>query len=58
MANINIFDTNEIKTTGLTVNGVTILSGNSSANILTITGETGTFVEVVDDPTSNLLWGI
>lgn len=58
MANRNIFDTNDIKSTGLTVNGVTILSGNSSANILTITGETGTFVEVVDDPTSNLLWGI
>jgi hypothetical protein len=58
MANKNIFDTNDIKSTGLTVNGVTILSGNSSANILTITGETGTFVEVVDDPTSNLLWGI
>lgn len=58
MPNRNIFDTNDIKSTGLTVNGVTILSGNSSANILTITGETGTFVEVVDDPTSNLLWGI
>jgi hypothetical protein len=58
MANINVFDTNSIKTTGLTVNGVTVLSGNSSASILTVTGQTGTFMEVVDDPTSNLLWGI
>jgi hypothetical protein len=58
MANINVFDTNNIKTTGLTVNGVTVLSGNSSASILTVTGQTGTFMEVVDDPTSDLLWGI
>jgi len=58
MANINVFDTNNIRTTGLTVNGVTVLSGNSSASILTVTGQTGTFMEVVDDPTSNLLWGI
>jgi hypothetical protein len=58
MANRNIFDTNDIRATGLTVNGVTVLSGNSSGNILTITGETGTFFEVVDDPTSGLLWGI
>jgi hypothetical protein len=58
MANINVFDTNNIKSTGLTVNGITVLSGNSSASILTVTGETGTFVEVVDDPTSNVLWGI
>jgi hypothetical protein len=58
MANINVFDTNNIKSTGLTVNGVTVLSGNSSASILTITGVTGTFMEVVDDPTSDLLWGI
>jgi len=58
MANINVFDTNQIKSTGLTVNGITVLSGNSSASILTVTGQTGTFMEVVDDPTSNLLWGI
>lgn len=58
MANRHVFDTNDIKSTGLTVNGVTVLSGNSSANILTITGQTGTFMEVIDDPTSNLLWGI
>jgi hypothetical protein len=58
MANINVFDTNNIKATGLTVNGVTVLSGNSSASILTVTGQTGTFMEVIDDPTSNLLWGI
>jgi hypothetical protein len=58
MANINVFDTNNIKSTGLTVNGVTVLSGNSSASILTVTGQTGTFMEVVDDPTSNVLWGI
>ena len=58
MANINVFDTNNIKATGLTVNGVTVLSGNSSASILTVTGQTGTFMEVIDDPTSDLLWGI
>jgi hypothetical protein len=58
MANNNVFNTNNVKTTGLTVNGVTVLSGNSSASILTVTGETGTFMEVVDDPTSDLLWGI
>jgi len=58
MANINVFDTNNIKSTGLTVNGVTVLSGNSSASILTVTGQTGTFLEVVDDSSSNLLWGI
>ena len=58
MANINVFDTNNIKSTGLTGNGVTVLSGNSSASILTVTGQTGTFMEVIDDPTSNLLWGI
>jgi hypothetical protein len=55
---INVFDTNNIKSTGLTVNGVTVFSGNSSASILTVTGQTGTFMEVIDDPTSNLLWGI
>ena len=55
---VNVFDTNNIKSTGLTVNGVTVLSGNSSASILTVTGQTGTFLEVVDDSTSNLLWGI
>jgi hypothetical protein len=55
---INVFDTNNIKSTGLTVNGVTVLSGNSSASILTVTGQTGTFMEVVDDPTSGILWGI
>lgn len=58
MANINVFDTNNIKSTGLTVNGITVLSGNSSASILTVTGQTGTFMEVVDDSSSNLLWGI
>ena len=58
MANINVFDTNNIKSTGLTVNGVTVLSGNSSASILTVTGQTGTFMEVVDDSGSDLLWGI
>jgi hypothetical protein len=58
MANRNIFDTNDIKSTGLTVNGVTVFSGNSSASILTVTGQTGTFMEVIDDPTSDLLWGI
>ena len=58
MANRHVFDTNDIKSTGLTVNGAVVFSGNSNAPILKITGVTGTFMEVVDDPTSDLLWGI
>lgn len=54
----NIFDTNDIRTTGLTVEGKTILSGNSSNNILEVTGQSGTNLVVTDDSTSNLLWGI
>lgn len=54
----NVFDTNDIRTTGLTVEGKTILSGNSSNNILEVTGSSGTNLVVTDDSTSNLLWGI
>lgn len=54
----NVFDTNDIRTTGLTVEGRTVLSGNSQANILTVTGASGTNMIVTDDPTSDLLWGI
>jgi hypothetical protein len=49
----NRFQTNELSTTGLA-----ILSGNSLNAILTVTGESGTNLVVLDDVTSNLLWGI
>ena len=35
----NVFDVNDIRATGVTVEGKTILSGNSSANILEIIGQ-------------------
>lgn len=54
----NIFDTNDIRTTGLTVEGRTVLSGNSSNDILEVTGASGTNLVVTDDSSSNLLWGI
>lgn len=54
----NVFDTNDIRTTGLTVEGKTVLSGNSSNNILEVTGASGTNMVVTDDASSNLLWGI
>ena len=52
----NVFDTNDIRTTGLTVEGRTILSGNSDYVILEVTGTSGTNLQVVDDFASNLLW--
>jgi hypothetical protein len=58
MANRNVFDTNDIRTTGMTVEGVTVLSGNSSATILTVTGASGTNLQVIDDATNPLIWGI
>lgn len=54
----NVFDTNDIRTTGLTVEGKTVLSGNSLNNILEVTGASGTNMVVTDDASSNLLWGI
>lgn len=55
---INVFDTNQIRTTGLTVVGFTVLSGNSSQPILIVTGTSGTNLQVIDDINSPLLWGI
>lgn len=54
----NVFDVNDLRSTGATVEGQTVLSGNSSAAILTVTGESGTNLVVLDDASSNLLWGI
>lgn len=54
----NIFDVNDLRSTGATVEGRTILSGNSLTAILTVTGESGTNLVVLDDASSNLLWGI
>lgn len=44
-----IFDTSDIQTTGLTVTGKTVLSGNSSASILTISGSSNTIMTVSDN---------
>jgi hypothetical protein len=49
------FDTSDILTTGLTVNGKTILSGNSSNNILTISGTSGAIMTVQDNASTTLL---
>lgn len=54
----NVFDVNDLRSTGATVEGRTILSGNSLTAILTVTGESGTNLVVLDDASSNLLWGI
>ena len=54
----NVFDTNDIRTTGFTVEGVAVISGNSQNNILEVIGESGTNLVVTDDSESNLLWGI
>ena len=43
-----IFDTSDIQTTGLTVNGVTVLSGNSSATILIVSGLSGANFSIID----------
>lgn len=49
------FDTSDILTTGLTVNGETILSGNSSNAILTISGQSNTIMTVQDNTSSTLV---
>ena len=54
----NVFDTNDIRTTGFTVEGIAVISGNSQNAILTVTGASGTNMVVTDDASSNLLWGI
>jgi hypothetical protein len=54
----NVFDTNDIRTTGFTVEGVAVISGNSQNNILEVIGASGTNLVVTDDSESNLLWGI
>ena len=48
------FDTSDILTTGLTVNGKTILSGNSSNTILTISGASNQILAVQDNNQSTL----
>lgn len=50
-----ILNTSDISTTGLTVIGKTILSGNSSNNILTVNGTGGTILAVTDNTTATLL---
>lgn len=52
------FEVNDLRTTGATVEGIAVISGNSQNVILTVTGESGTNMQVIDDSTSNLLWGI
>jgi hypothetical protein len=54
----NVFDTNDIRTTGFTVEGIAVISGNSSNAILTVTGESGTNLQVIDDANSTLVWSI
>lgn len=54
----NVFDTNDIRTTGLTVEGRTVLSGNSDYIILEVTGASGTNLQVIDDLNSDLIWGV
>jgi hypothetical protein len=54
----HIFDTNDIRTTGMTVEGRTVLSGNTSAPILVVTGTSGTNFQVIEDPESDLLWSL
>lgn len=49
------FDTSDILTTGLTVNGKTILSGNSSNVILTISGQSNSIMTVQDNTSSTLV---
>ena len=52
----NVFDTNDIRTTGLTVEGKTVLSGNSDYVILEVTGSSGTNLQVIDAYESELVW--
>jgi hypothetical protein len=54
----HVFDTNDIRTTGMTVEGRTVLSGNTGAPILVVTGTSGTNFQVIEDPESDLLWSL
>lgn len=54
----NVFDTNDIRTTGLTVEGRAVISGASNTIILEVTGASGTNLQVIDDPLSDLIWSI
>jgi predicted secreted protein len=54
----NVFDTNDIRTTGLTVEGRAVISGASNTIILEVTGASGTNLQVIDDPTSDLIWSL
>ena len=51
---MGIFDTSDISSTGLTVQGVTVLSGDSTANILTVSGRTGAILTITDSTSSTL----
>jgi hypothetical protein len=42
----------------MTVEGRTVLSGNTSAPILVVTGTSGTNFQVIEDPESDLLWSL
>lgn len=48
------FDTLEIRTTGLTVNGKTTISGNTNNTILVVSGSTGTLLSINDNNTDTL----
>lgn len=50
-----VFDTSDILTTGLTVEGKTVLSGNTSNDILVISGATGELLKVTDSYNETLL---
>jgi len=54
----NVFDTNDIRTTGLTVEGRAVISGASNTIILEVTGASGTNLQVIDDPASDLIWSL
>ena len=49
------FDTSDILTTGLTVQGKTILSGNSTNEILSISGSTGEIMSINDTSSATLV---
>lgn len=50
-----ILNTSDISTTGFTVTGKTILSGNSANNILTVSGASGTILAITDNSSATLL---
>lgn len=50
-----VFDTSNITTTGLTVSGSTILSGNNASAILTVSGTAAALLTINDTPASATL---